>query len=54
MGYPAHPWIVEKRTNVVNRTCFCYPQILKNEIEYLHMKLSENDKSKEHKFEKEF
>lgn len=40
-GYPAHPWVVDKRMGVINRTCFSYPQIVKNEIEYLHTKLSE-------------
>ena len=39
MGYPAHPFIVEQRTKVLNRVCFKYPQILKNEIEYLHTKI---------------
>ena len=39
-GYPAHPVIVEARTNVINKACFSYPQIVKNEIEYLHIKLT--------------
>ena len=42
MGYPAHPYIVEQRMHVINKTCFSYPQIVKNEIEYLHTKLVEN------------
>ena len=42
MGYPAHPYVIEKRMSVVNKTCFSYPQIIKNEIEYMHTKLSDH------------
>ena len=37
--YPAHPLILERRTQAVNNICYYYPEILKNEIEYLHSKL---------------
>ena len=40
-GYPAHPYILEQRMNVINRACYSFPPILKNEIEYIHTKLSE-------------
>ena len=40
MGYPAHPFIQQQRTDVLNKTCFKYPQIVKNEIEYLHTKVN--------------
>lgn len=55
-GYPAHPVIIQHRTNLINQTCFTYPQILKNEIEYLQLKLQQNreDTDDVHKFEKEF
>ena len=53
-GYPAHPWIVEKRTNLISETCYIYPAILKNEIEYLHRKILQNNPEAEHKIEKEF
>lgn len=39
LGYPAHPYIFQKRTKVVNSICYYYPGILKNEIEYLHAKI---------------
>lgn len=39
IGYPAHPFIVNKRIEVINRSCFKYPQIIKNEIEFLHRKV---------------
>lgn len=38
-GYPAHPLIAQERTETINRACFKYPPILKNEIEYLHTKI---------------
>jgi len=44
-GYPAHPLIQQMRTEVINKTCYKYPQIVKNEIEYIHAKL--------HNFEEE-
>jgi hypothetical protein len=39
MGYPAHPKIAQMRTKVLSNICFVYPRALKNEIEYLHMKI---------------
>ena len=39
IGYPAHPFIFEKRSQVINNICYYHPQILKNEIEYLHRKI---------------
>jgi len=60
MGYPAHPVIQKMRTDVCNRTCFTYPQIVKNEIEYLHAKINQfpEDPSDElmlsTRYEKEF
>ena len=42
MGYPAHPYVLKHRMHCINKTCFSYPQIVKNEIEYLHSKLIEN------------
>ena len=53
-GYPAHPWIVERRTKLLSDTCYLYPAILKNEIEYLHSKLIQNDPKSDHKIEREF
>lgn len=38
-GYPAHPQIALMRAEVLSNICFIYPRILKNEIEYLHMKI---------------
>ena len=40
-GYPAHPFIIEKRARILSRCCFKYPKIIKNEIEYLHAKIHE-------------
>ena len=49
------------RTDILNKTCFKYPQIVKNEIEYLHCKLHLNfdentsdEYLKQTRFEKEF
>ena len=39
VGYPAHPFIIQKRSEVINSVCYYYPAILKNEIEYLHTKV---------------
>jgi hypothetical protein len=39
LGYPAHPQIALMRAEVLSNICFIYPRILKNEIEYLHMKI---------------
>lgn len=36
VGYPAHPYILERRSEAINSICYYYPQILKNEIEFLH------------------
>ena len=44
-GFPAHPFVIERRMDVINKTCFNYPQIVKNEIEYLHSKLCEQKKA---------
>ena len=44
MGYPAHPYIIEQRMKMINKTCFSYPAIVKNEIEYLPAKLSDQHK----------
>ncbi len=53
--YPAHPYILEKRAEMVNAICFYYPQILKNEIEYLHRKIhnikDEDELTEEEKLE---
>lgn len=38
-GYPAHPHIQKWRADTINQTCFKFPPILKNEIEYLHSKI---------------
>lgn len=38
-GYPAHPYIIGERTKVINKCCFKNPEIIKNEIEYLHDKI---------------
>jgi len=38
-SYPAHPTIQEMRTKIINKSCFSYPSIVKNEIEFLHMKM---------------
>jgi len=46
-GFPAHPVIQAARTDVINKSCFSYPQIVKNEIEYLHMKLCQGRKKAE-------
>lgn len=69
IGYPAHPYIFEKRSQVLNMVCYYHPQILKNEIEYLHRKIhkpikpeekakeeveTEEQKEEETKYEKEF
>ena len=40
IGYPAHPYIQIKRTELINKCCYKYPTILKNEIEYLHLKIN--------------
>ena len=40
ISYPAHPVIFEKRTHVLNSVCYYHPQIVKNEIEFLHRKLA--------------
>jgi hypothetical protein len=54
-GFPAHPFIQECRTNVINKSCFSYPQIVKNEIEYLHTKLCQKTgKDSETSVEREF
>ena len=39
IGYPAHPYIIRKRQDVVNAICYYYPGILKHELEYLHRKI---------------
>lgn len=39
IDYPAHPYVVEKRAEVVNAICYYYPPILKNEIEHLHQRI---------------
>ena len=60
IGYPAHPFIFEKRSQVINNICYYHPQILKNEIEYLHRKIypkqDEKDASEHLKtrYEREF
>ena len=41
IGYPPHTYIIEKRIDCINKLCYCYPKILKNEIEYLSSKLAE-------------
>lgn len=38
-GYPAHPTILEKRRKTINQCCFFAPQMVKNEIEYMHAKI---------------
>ena len=40
VGYPAHPTIIERRRKAVNKCCFFAPSIVKNEIEYMHSKIS--------------
>ena len=40
LGYPAHPTIIERRRRAINRACFFAPSMLKNEIEFMHGKLS--------------
>ena len=47
VGYPAHPFIMEQRMKMINKTCFSYPSIVKNEIEYIHTKLSQHHASKQ-------
>jgi hypothetical protein len=39
IGYPAHPLILEKRRRCINSCCFFAPQMIKNEIEYMHSKI---------------
>lgn len=41
IGYPAHPYIQLKRTQIINQACYKYPPILKNEVEYLHRKIND-------------
>ena len=45
IGYPAHPLIFKKRTDVVNKICYYYPEIVKNEIEFLSRKLAKGPSS---------
>ena len=45
-GFPAHPYIQAARTEVINESCFSYPQIVKNEIEYLHSKICQFNNAK--------
>ena len=40
IGYPAHPYILEQRRRVINKACFFAPFMMKNEIEFMHKKLS--------------
>lgn len=66
LGYPAHPWIIERRRRAINKACFFAPSMLKNEIEYMHGKISgvmsqeqlakilEENKEDAHRYEKEF
>lgn len=60
VGYPAHPYIFEKRSQVINALCHYHPQILKNEIEYLHRKIYQLDEqttvteNNTNKYEREF
>lgn len=39
LSYPAHPFVMEKRSETLNKMCFYYPTALKNDIEYLHAKI---------------
>ena len=45
LAYPAHPLILQRRGETINSICYFYPPILRNEIEYLHQKVSEWEKS---------
>jgi hypothetical protein len=39
IGYPAHPTIIERRRKVINESCFYAPNMIKNEIEYMHSRI---------------
>jgi hypothetical protein len=41
VGYPPHPLVLEKRLEAVNIIGFYYPDVLKNEIEFLSKKIRE-------------
>ena len=40
IGYPAHPVVIEQRRRVINECCFYAPVMIKNEVEYMHGKLT--------------
>jgi len=52
LGFPGHPLIVEKRLHLISATCYAFPSLIKNDIEYIHSKIIL--KNEGHKFEKEY
>mmetsp|Transcript_23101 Transcript_23101/g.35777 ORF Transcript_23101/g.35777 Transcript_23101/m.35777 type:complete len:151 (+) Transcript_23101:274-726(+) len=42
IGFPPHPAVIESRRKCINECCFYSPGMLKNEIEYIHSKLSQH------------
>eukprot|EP00347_Sterkiella_histriomuscorum_P024425 403331161 len=39
IAYPAHPFIFDRRSEVVSRISYFFPTCLRNEIEYLHARI---------------
>jgi len=39
VAFPAHPLVIEERRKVMNKCCFFAPEMLKNEIEFMHSKI---------------
>lgn len=39
ISFPAHPDVIDARRIAINKICFMYPVIIKNEIEFMHAKL---------------
>ena len=39
IGFPADPMVVEERRKVLNKCCYYAPEMLKNEIEFMHSRV---------------
>jgi hypothetical protein len=54
IGFTGHPVIINKRIKCINQVLYGYPQIVKNDIEYIHSKLVESQGVEQAKYSKDF